>query len=225
MAIGVMCATEREINPLIAKMSKREDEKYICRTFYKGYIGETEIVAVIGGVGKVNGAITAQALIEHFSAEKIIFTGLAGGLDDSLSVGDIVVGDRLICHDIPMFFVNNENMFEGMSEEGFYCDEEMINLCKSTDIDIHMGTILTGDQFIEGDMRDELVARFDARCVDMESAAVAQVCWFYEVPLLVIRALSDFADEDAMATYEANAEKIGAAVLSLVEVVIVNSKN
>ncbi|MEG1942595.1 MAG: 5'-methylthioadenosine/adenosylhomocysteine nucleosidase, partial [Angelakisella sp.] len=198
MRIGIMCAIERELAPIAAMLQNHKTEVLMQRTFHTGTMHGTEVVAVIGGVGKVNGALTAQLLAERFGIERLIFTGVAGGLDDSLKVGDIVIGTTLLYHDIDMSLVSND-MFD-TPEGGFSSDAAMTALCRSLGGGLHFGTIITGDQFITGDTRDSLIARFHPLCVDMESAAVAQVCWFYQLPLLIIRCISDFADDDAEST-------------------------
>ena len=219
MILGIMCATENELNPLVKKLENHSVENYIFREYHTGTLEGVNVVAVIGGVGKVNGAITAQSLIEKWKIDKLIFTGVAGGLDERLKVGDIVVGTRLVCHDIGMGFINNNN-YEGMCMDGFFSDPELVGICKGNYDNVYFGTVITGDQFITGEQRDDLIARFDAMCVDMESAAVAQVCWFYKTPLLIIRSLSDCADDEAMDTYEDNLEVSSIAALGLLSKII-----
>lgn len=216
MKLGIMCATERELNPLVNKLENHQTENYICRTFHTGTLEGIDTVAIIGGVGKVNGSITAQALIEHYKIDKLIFTGVAGGLDDSLKVRDVIIATEIAYHDIPMDLVNNENMFDGMPEKHFVPDSELIEICRHLDSDLRFGTIITGDEFISGARKHELMERFHPLCVDMESAAVAHVCWFYNTPLLVIRSLSDTAEDDAMDTYEANAASSGLSAIAVV---------
>lgn len=225
MILGIMCATENELRPLINKLEGKEVIDYIARQFYTGTINGMEIVAVMGGVGKVNGAVTAQALIEKFKIEKLIFTGVAGGLDPKVKIGDIVIGTRLVCHDIPMDLINNNgNTYDGMPMDGFASDPQLVEICKNSGDNLHFGTIITGDQFITDKEREGLIARFDALCVDMESAAVAQVCWFYKMPLLIIRGLSDTADDGAFETYEENIAASSVAALGLVAKVIASLK-
>ncbi|MEG1389652.1 MAG: 5'-methylthioadenosine/adenosylhomocysteine nucleosidase [Angelakisella sp.] len=218
MKIGIMCAIQRELAPIAAMLQNHKTETLMQRTFHTGILHGVEVVAVIGGVGKVNGAMTAQLLCERFGIERLIFTGVAGGLCDSLKVGDIVIGTTLLYHDIAMSFVSNE-MFD-TPNSGFYSDNDMVELCRKMGGGLRFGTIITGDQFITGAQRDRLVEEFHPLCVDMESAAVAQVCWFYKLPLLIIRCISDFADDDAEDTFESNAEATGLSALAVMEKVI-----
>ena len=97
MKIGVMCATHRELDLLLEKLQNKRSEEKLMRTFVTGEYAGVTVVAVIGGVGKVNGAITAQELIQEFQVEKLIFTGLAGGLDPTVKIGDVVIGAPTRC--------------------------------------------------------------------------------------------------------------------------------
>lgn len=218
MKIGIICAVERELAPIEAMLENHKTESLLQRTFHTGTLHGTEVAAVIGGVGKVNGAITAQLLAERFGVERLIFTGVAGGLDDSLKVGDVVIGTRLLYHDIAMELVGND-VFDTPGE-GFYSDPAMTELCKGLGGGLRFGTIITGDEFIAGARRDILIEKFHPLCVDMESAAVAQVCWFYRLPLLVIRSISDFADDEGEDTFKKNAAAAGLSALSVMEAVI-----
>lgn len=218
MKLGIMCAVERELTPIAAMLQSHKTENVLQRTFHTGILHGVEVVAVIGGVGKVNGAITAQLLAQHFSVEQLIFTGVAGGLDDALKVGDVVIGTHLLYHDLAMEFVSN-NMFD-TPDEGFSSDPAMTKLCRSFGGGLHFGTIITGDEFITGTQRDRLIEKFHPLCVDMESAAVAQVCWFFRLPLLVIRSISDFADDEGEDTFEKNAAASGMSALAVMEQVI-----
>ena len=188
MKIGVMCATRKELEPLLKRLENKREEKRLLRDFVTGEIFGLTVTAVIGGVGKVNGAITAQELITGFGVEKIIFTGLAGGLDDSIKIGDVVIGSEILHHDLEM--------------------ETMVN--------DQFRRIVTGETFITTKERDGIIERFHPQCVDMESAAVAQVCWFFQTPLLVIRALSDNADEEVEGAYTQNGQWTVVSALDVV---------
>lgn len=219
MKLGIMCAIERELSPVISILNDHRTEQLLQRTFYLGTLHGVEVVAVMGGVGKVNAAITAQLLADHYKVDRIIFTGVAGGLSSSIKVGDVVIGTQLLYHDIDMALVAN-GVFDTPAD-GFFSDPAMVGICRELGIDMHYGTIVTGDAFISGGaQRDSIVERFDPLCVDMESAAVAQVCWFCRLPLLVIRSISDFADDNADDTFESNASATGLIAVSVMERVI-----
>ena len=214
MKVGIMCATHRELDPLIPKMEGVAVQKSMMREYYCGRLCGLEVVAVIGGVGKVNASVTAQELVFRFGAEKLFFTGAAGGLSPDLRIGDVVIGEAVIHHDIPYDLINNNNQFPGMPEH-FGSDPALMDLCRGLSSNLRFGLIITGEAFISGQQREDLIRRFHPLCVDMESAAVAQVCWFAGTPLLIIRSLSDQADGDAQEVYE---ENIAASSLNATEI-------
>lgn len=203
MKIGIMCATQQELEPLLERLENKRTEERLMRSFITGEYAGLTVTAVIGGVGKVNGAVTAQELITAFGAEKIIFTGLAGGLDDTLKIGDVIIGAEILHHDLDMKIMENDQ-FPGMPTDFFRGDPELLELCRGLGDNLRFGRIVTGEKFITAKERDAIIEAFHPQCVDMESAAVAQVCWFFRTPLLVIRALSDNADEEVEGAYSEN---------------------
>ncbi len=205
MKIGVMCATDQELDHLLKKLENKAVEEKLMRSFVTGEYAGVTVVAVVGGVGKVNGAITAQELIQEFGVEKLIFTGLAGGLDPTVTIGDVVIGAEILHHDLDMKIMENDQ-FPGMPTDFFPGDPEMMELCQGLGDNLRFGRIVTGETFVTAKERDGIIQRFHPQCVDMESAAVAQVCWFFRIPLLVIRALSDNADEEVEGAYTENGQ-------------------
>ena len=205
MKIGVMCATDQELDHLLKKLENKAVEEKLMRSFVTGEYAGVTVVAVVGGVGKVNGAITAQELIQEFGVERLIFTGLAGGLDPTVKIGDVVIGAEILHHDLDMKIMENDQ-FPGMPTDFFPGDPEMMELCRGLGDNLRFGRIVTGETFVTAKERDGIIERFHPQCVDMESAAVAQVCWFFRIPLLVIRALSDNADEEVEGAYTENGQ-------------------
>lgn len=215
MKVGIMCATQKELDPLLARLENKREEQRLLRSFVTGEYAGLTVTAVIGGVGKVNGAITAQSLIQNFGVEKIIFTGLAGGLDETIQIGDVVIGAEILHHDLDMKVMENDQ-FPGMPTDFFRGDPELLALCQGLGDNLRFGRIVTGEAFITAKERDGIIQRFHPQCVDMESAAVAQVCWFLQVPLLVIRALSDNADEEMEGVYSENSQWTSVSALQVV---------
>ncbi len=215
MKVGIMCATQKELDPLLARLENKREEQRLLRSFVTGEYAGLTVTAVIGGVGKVNGAITAQSLIQNFGVEKIIFTGLAGGLDETIQIGDVVIGAEILHHDLDMKVMENDQ-FPGMPTDFFRGDPELLALCQGLGDNLRFGRIVTGEAFITAKERDGIIQRFHPQCVDMESAAVAQVCWFFQVPLLVIRALSDNADEEVGGVYSENSQWTSVSALQVV---------
>lgn len=215
MKVGIMCATQKELDPLLARLENKREKQQLLRSFVTGEYAGLTVTAVIGGVGKVNGAITAQSLIQNFGVEKIIFTGLAGGLDETIQIGDVVIGAEILHHDLDMKVMENDQ-FPGMPTDFFRGDPELLALCQGLGDNLRFGRIVTGEAFITAKERDGIIQRFHPQCVDMESAAVAQVCWFFQVPLLVIRALSDNADEEMEGVYSENSQWTSVSALQVV---------
>ncbi len=215
MKVGIMCATQKELDPLLARLENKREEQRLLRSFVTGEYAGLTVTAVIGGVGKVNGAITAQSLIQNFGVEKIIFTGLAGGLDETIQIGDVVIGAEILHHDLDMKVMENDQ-FPGMPTDFFRGDPELLALCQGLGDNLRFGRIVTGEAFITAKERDGIIQAFHPQCVDMESAAVAQVCWFFQVPLLVIRALSDNADEEVEGVYSENSQWTSVSALQVV---------
>ena len=215
MNIGIMCATEQELAPLLKRLGKKRTETRLLRSFTTGELFGLTVTAVIGGVGKVNGAITAQELIQGFGARKILFTGLAGGLDDTLAIGDVIIGEEILHHDLDMALMEN-GQFPGMPTDCFRGDPELLDLCRGLGENLRFGRIATGETFVTAAQRDGIIQRFHPQCVDMESAAVAQVCWFFQVPLLVIRSLSDNADEEMDGAYKKNGAQASVSAAGVV---------
>lgn len=129
MKIGIMCATQQELDPLLARLQNKRTTERLMRSFVTGEYAGLTVTAVIGGVGKVNGAITAQELITGFGAEKIIFTGLAGGLDETVRIGDVIIGAEILHHDLDMKLMENDQ-FPGMPTDFFRGDPELLALCQ-----------------------------------------------------------------------------------------------
>ena len=215
MKVGIMCATQKELDPLLARLENKREKQQLLRSFVTGEYAGLTVTAVIGGVGKGNGAITAQSLIQNFGVEKIIFTGLAGGLDETIQIGDVVIGAEILHHDLDMKVMENDQ-FPGMPTDFFRGDPELLALCQGLGDNLRFGRIVTGEAFITAKERDGIIQRFHPQCVDMESAAVAQVCWFFQVPLLVIRALSDNADEEVEGVYSENSQWTSVSALQVV---------
>ena len=213
MNIGIIVATDEELIETKNIMdSFEEKEKNVYElTFIKGKISNKKVIAVKCGIGKVNAARTTQILIDKFDVDKIINIGAAGGVNPELKIQDIVIGERLVQYD---FDVSSSGDYEKGEIQGvgkyIKSDYELINVCRRVlekriekDVNVIIGTIATADIFCS-DPEDARKAReeFEADCVEMEGASVAQVCYLDKVPFLVIRGISDTPDgENEMEYY------------------------
>jgi adenosylhomocysteine nucleosidase len=220
MRIGVIGAMPEEIALLKAEMQVEKEHSYAGRTYYEGKLFHIDCVLVLSRIGKVASASTTTTLINQFNIDLVIFTGVAGSGDKTVKIGDVVIADNLVQHDIDAspIFPKYEIPLLGMSYfevhekhksllnkavDTFLKTELKNNRALSnfgiTDPKAHWGTIASGDQFI----KDHLVLSEikknvpTLKCVEMEGAAVAQVCYEHEVPFLIIRTISDNADHSA----------------------------
>lgn len=218
--VGVIGAMPEEVDSLHDLLVDRSETEAVGRRFHHGRLGSQRVTLVESRIGKVAAAVTAMTLLREYDVDAIVFTGIAGALDDRLRVGDVVVASELIQHDLqgpPALFARGEIPLSGVVEiatdaglsaravEAAHAFVEAIDTVVDADRraalsigvpTVHVGQIATGDEFVEGDLKLAVRARTPAAmCVDMEGAAVAQVCLEHGgVPLCVIRSISDLAD-------------------------------
>ena len=211
MSIGIIVATIEELIETKKIMKSLEEKKYYNLTFYTGKINEENTVLVQCGIGKVNAARTTQFMIDKFNVEKIINIGAAGGINPDLKVKDIVIGDKLVQYD---FDISEGGNYEKGEIQGIgkfiESDKELVELCKkilenrkNLDFNIKIGTIATADIFCTDlEIAKKTRKEFNAECVEMEGAAIAQVCFLDKIPFLVIRGISDTPNGNNGIDYE-----------------------
>ena len=203
--IALVGAMHEELSAVLALMQDASCHHVAGREFWVGHLQGHRVVAVLSGIGKVDAAITATVLIEKYQVQRILFTGVAGGLASHVKVGDVVVGAELLQHDIdasplfPQYEVPLLNLSRFPSDESMtQCLIESARqaLPQAT---VHVGLIISGDQFVASASESLRLqsALPEALAVEMEGAALAQVCRDYGVPLCVVRTLSDRADDEA----------------------------
>lgn len=210
--IGIMAAMPEELDSVLALLTDRRPEvRHGSRTFHAGRIGSRSVVAAFSRWGKVAAAATATELVARFEVKSILLTGLAGGVGDGVRIGDLVVPDALIQHDLDArpLFPRFEVPLTGAST--FKTDPVLRDrllgaaraFARTTGVRVHTGLLASGDQFVATDSqrRRVLSALPNAIAVDMEAAAVAQVAADYGVPFAVVRLISDAADADAAAAF------------------------
>jgi len=227
--IGIMAAVHGEIAELLQHMDTPTVHRIGMRDYHEGILYGKPCVVVLARMGKVAAAATAVTLVREFNVDRVIFTGLAGGLADCARVGDIVVGTSLLQHDLDArpLFPRHEIPLLGRSRidacprlsrvlahaarnylQVAWCSEFPPDVRHEFHIGeprVHTGAIISGDQFISSAtavhaLRQQLP---DALCVEMEGAAVAQVCHEYGADFAVIRTVSDRADENAGHDFDA----------------------
>ena len=207
--IGIIGAMDMEVNGLKQCMEDATVETIAKIEFYKGTIKGVPCVVARSGVGKVNAAICAQIMALTYHPKAIINTGVAGGIGKGVSVGDVVVSRGLVQHDMDTSAVGDPKGFiSGINLITIPATEKLVNLivekAKHTyDGAVHIGIIATGDQFIgQSDKLKEISEEFQAIACEMEGASIAQTCYMNDIDFVVIRAISDNADEQANVSFE-----------------------
>ena len=197
--IGIIVAMEEELESILDIMDNIEEKEIYGLTFKTGQIEKNKIIVVKCGVGKVNAARVTQILIDTFNVKSVINVGAAGALNPFLNIGDIVIGEKLIQHDFDITAFDHDKGYITGVGDYIYSDSELIekfenaaNNLKGKDYKIKKGIIATGDIFCTDiEMKNKIFSKFDADCVEMEGAAIAQVCYLDNIPFIVIRSISD----------------------------------
>ena len=190
---------EEELESILDIMDNIEEKEIYGLTFKTGQIEKNKIIVVKCGVGKVNAARVTQILIDTFNVKCVINVGAAGALSPLLNIGDIVIGEKLIQHDFDITAFDHDKGYITGVGDYIYSDIELIekfkkaaNNLKEKDYKIKTGIIATGDIFCTDiEMKNKIFSKFDADCVEMEGAAIAQVCYLDNIPFIVIRSISD----------------------------------
>lgn len=207
--IGIIGAMDEEVNKLKDVLSDVSTETVAAMNFVKGTYEGKDVVVVRSGIGKVNAGICAQILVDRYGVSAIINTGIAGSLKSEINIGDIVLSVDAIQHDMEaVAFGYAPGVIPRMETSTFKGDEKLIELAKEAcaeacpEIGVHQGRVLTGDQFIsDKGVKNRLIELFDGSCCEMEGAAIAQAAYLNNVPFLIIRAISDKADDSANMDY------------------------
>ena len=209
--IGIIVATPEEMKELKNIMIESQKVKIFNLDFYKGKINGKNYVLVKCGVGKVNAARTTQIMIDNFKIESIINVGVAGGLSNNISIGDIVIGEKLVQHDFDITPFGYEKGYISETGRFFESDKNLIERCMKVKIDnvqIILGTIASGDIFCTDiRMKEKIRTKFNSDCVEMEGASIAQTAFLCNIPFLVIRAISDIPNGNNQIDYNQFVEK------------------
>lgn len=210
--IGIIFAMKEELDEFIKLVNNIREEKIYDLTFYKCNLFNKELVLVESGVGKVNAARATQILIDKMNPKYIFNVGVAGSISDKVNVLDIVASDKLVQHDFDITGFDHEKGY--IPNVGIYMDADkyLLDITKNVNIDtkVHIGTIASGDIFItDKNMSNKINNKFNALCVEMEGASIAQACTLSSVPYLVIRSISDSPNQNDnnKITYEEFLEK------------------
>ncbi len=206
--IGIISALSVEAELLIESSEKSVETVNITGIdFHKIVLGGKEAVVAVCGVGKVNAARTTEAMIISFNPQLIINTGVAGGLSEKLSIGDIVISENVVEHDFDTSPLGDEKGFLSTPPLIYIPAEEVTaKILKSSasklGLNAVLGTIASGDQFIwKPEQKEFITTQFNALCAEMEGGAIGHVCYLSGVPFVVIRAISDGANSESPVSF------------------------
>ncbi|MER0128117.1 5'-methylthioadenosine/S-adenosylhomocysteine nucleosidase [Franconibacter daqui] len=208
MKAGIIGAMEEEVTLLRDKIENRQTLKLAGCEIYTGTLNGVEVALLKSGIGKVSAAMGATLLLEHCKPDLIINTGSAGGLAPTLKVGDIVVSDEVRYHDADVTAFGYEYGQMAGCPVAFKADETLIAAAEACigELNLHAvrGLVVSGDAFINGaDALTRIRTRFpQAIAVEMEATAIGHVCHNFGVPFVVVRAISDVADQQSHLSFE-----------------------
>ncbi len=217
--IGIIGAMREEITPLLEYYKEYETISYANNEFYKINFNDNIIIIVQSKIGKVFSSITSSILIEKFKVDKVLFTGVAGGISKDLKIGDLMYASSVCQHDFDITAFGHKPGY--IPDAGIFIDADynLISIAKKVanelDINLKKGIIATGDQFISSnEKRDFIVKNFNASAIEMEGAAVGFTCNTLNIPFFILRSISDTANDEANINFD-----------EFVKVAAVNSAN
>ena len=206
---GIIGAMELEVETLKAKMTVSQIVTKANMEFYEGSLNGAQVVIVRSGVGKVNAALCVQILADIFHVTHIINTGVAGSLNAKLDIGDILISKDALHHDVDVtIFGYQPGEVPQLGIREFPADERLMQLakasCERVNTDCHavIGRVVSGDQFIsDRQIKKKLITSFQGDCAEMEGASIAHGAYLNQIPFVIIRAISDKADDSAEMDY------------------------
>lgn len=209
--IGIIGAMDEEVEQIVEAMNIERVEEKAGMKFSCGSFNGSEVVIVRSGIGKVNAAICTQILCDDFKVDAVINTGIAGSLDASIDIGDIVLSSDVLHHDVDATgFGYPLGQIPRMDTLSFEADKKLLataeECCKEVlpQVGVHVGRVVSGDQFISDKaVKERIISNFGGMCTEMEGAAIAQAAYVNKIPFLIMRAISDKADDSATVDYPA----------------------
>ena len=210
MRLGIIGAMDLEVETILSVMKNKVSAHHAGSTFYEGTLEGLPVVVVQCGVGKVNAALCAQILVDCYRVTHLMNTGIAGSLCAELDIGDLVVSQDAMYHDMDVrVFGYPQGQVPGMDVVAFPADDALIGYAfaaaeRENIGHTKIGRIASGDQFVSiGAQKEQIAELTKALCTEMEGAAIAQTAYRNKVPFVIIRAISDKADDSAHMDYPA----------------------
>ena len=220
--IGIIGAMPSELVDIRIALGEAHVEKKATFEFYINQLDDKKIINVCCGIGKVNAALCAQNLINHYNVDCIINAGIAGGMNTEVKVCDIVISSDVMHHDLLTRFLENYPPYNGH----FKADEGLINkavsACNKNNISSFVERIVSGEIFIsDNSIKEKIKDEFNPYAVDMESAAIGHCAFLNEIPFVTIRCISDNADDEGEMSFEqfekVAAKKVADVVIEMIE--------
>ena len=205
--LAIMGAMEEEITPLLSHFTDIQKNEFANNVYYEAKLNNLDVVIAYSKIGKVFSTLTATTMIEKFGCDTLLFSGVAGGVNPELKIGDLIVANKLSQHDLDITAFGHPHGYVPGGAVYVNTDEKLkniaLNVAQENNIKIIEGIIATGDQFVCDEKRKDFIANtFNADALEMEGASVAVVCDALKVPCLILRAISDTADMDAGFNFE-----------------------
>lgn len=223
--IGIIGAMDIEVAGLKADMEIKREIRKAKMNFCEGVLKGHDVVVVKSGIGKVNAAVCTQILVDEFQVDAVINTGIAGSLNAKIDIGDIVISTDVVHHDMDAVnFGYEPGQIPQMDVFSFAADETLAKLAEEAclevnpEISVFHGRIVSGDQFVaDKAVKERIVNLFHGYCTEMEGASIAQAAYLNEVPFVILRAISDKADDSASEDYPTFEKKAAQHCINLVE--------
>lgn len=210
MKTGILCAGDDELAPFLPRIEGGKITEKAMLHFYEGKIGGADIVTLYSGVCKVNAAIAAQILIDSFGVSAVINAGTAGAIDEKLHIFDTVVATDCCYHDVAKDILTDfhpwmKSVF--FESSPYLLEKAKLAVKKSGLSGVFFGRMVTGEAFITDEGRERIIRDFAPLSVDMETAAVAHVCYVNRIPFLSVRCITDTAAHSGVGSFEQNSAK------------------
>lgn len=210
--IGIICATDDEISPVLSHLTKTEMTEKAMLKYYEGQMEGVDVAAVFCGVCKVNAAIAAQILIDSFGCNVMINGGTCGGMDQGLHVFDTVVATETAYWDVAEDILTEYHPF--MKSIYFQSDQKLVSLARKaadqSSQKVVFGRMMTGEIFIDQEKRAEINQIHKPLTVDMETGAIAHVCYVNQIPFIAVRTITDTEEQSGVDTFDQNCSKASA---------------
>ena len=229
MKIGIICAGDEELSPFLPMIKDCKTVEKAMLKFYAGRIDSIEVIALFSGVCKVNAAIGTQLLVDLFSADMIINSGTAGGMDPGLDIFDTVISTEVCYHDVAPDILTEFHPW--MESVFFTADPKLIRLSKTAVKKIRpagkviWGRMATGESFITDEGRQKINQEFAPLTVDMETASIAHVCYVNRIPFLSIRCITDTAEHSGLDNFDENCAKASVIAKDITVALLTEIKN